>query len=73
MHRRLSTADVIQPKYGRAQMADTYVIYYPPTTTHPYLVVTFLGDRMLQATPFDSEEEAEAFIERDAPSRQQPS
>jgi hypothetical protein len=36
-------------------MAGTYVIYYPPTTTHPYLVVTFLGDRILQATPFESE------------------
>ena len=48
-------------------MADTYVIYYPPTTGHPYLVVAFLADRVLQVTPFDSEEEAEAFIERDAP------
>ena len=48
-------------------MADTYVIYYPPPTGHPYLVVTFLADRTLQATPFDSEEEADAFIERDAP------
>jgi hypothetical protein len=45
-------------------MADTYVIYYPPTTSHAYLVVTFLVDRSLQATPFDSEKEAEAFIRR---------
>jgi hypothetical protein len=45
-------------------MADTYVIYYPPTTGYPYLVVTFLADRNLQATPFDSEKEAEAFIQR---------
>ena len=45
-------------------MADTYVIYYPPTTGHPYLVVTFLADRSLQATPFDSEKEAEVFIRR---------
>jgi len=40
-------------------MAETYgtcVIYYPPTT-----------DRSLQSTPFDSEEAAKAFIERDAP------
>ena len=50
-------------------MADIYVVYYPPTTGHPYLVVTLFADRSLQATPFDSEEEAEAFIERDAPSR----
>jgi hypothetical protein len=49
-------------------MAGTCVIYYPPTTGHPYLVVTFLADRSLQATPFDREEEAEAFIERDTPS-----
>jgi hypothetical protein len=48
-------------------MAGTYVIYYPPTTGHPYLVVTFLADRSPQATPFGSEEEAEAFIERAAP------
>ena len=39
-------------------MAETYVIYYPSATTRPYLVVTFLGDRILQATPFESEEEA---------------
>jgi hypothetical protein len=38
----------------------------------PYLVVTFLADRTLQATPFDSEEEAEAFIERAAPSSRLP-
>jgi hypothetical protein len=50
-----------------AQMAGISVIYQPPTTGHPYLVVTFLADRVLQATPFDSEEEADAFIERDAP------
>jgi hypothetical protein len=54
-------------------MADTYVIYYPPTTGHPYLVVTFLADRSLQATPFDSEEEADAFIERATPSPRLPS
>jgi hypothetical protein len=47
-------------------MAGTYVIYYPPTTGHPYLVVTFLADRISQATPFESEEEAEAFIEWNA-------
>jgi hypothetical protein len=54
-------------------MAGTYVIYYPPTTTYPYLVVTFLGDRILQATPFESEDDAEAFIERVAPSPLLPS
>jgi hypothetical protein len=53
-------------------MAVTYVIYYPPTTSYPYLVVTFLGDRILQATPFDSEEEVSAFIDRVAPSPQLP-
>jgi hypothetical protein len=53
-------------------MADTHVVYYPPTTGHPYLVVTFLADRIPQATPFDSEEAAEAFIEREAPSPRLP-
>jgi hypothetical protein len=46
-------------------VAETYgtcVTYYPPTTGHPYLVVTFLADRSLQTTPFDSEEAAEAFM-----------
>ena len=66
-------ADVIQRKYGRAQMADTYVVYYPPTTGRPYLVVAFLADRILQATPFDSEEAAEAFIEQDSASPRPPS
>ena len=60
-------------RHGRAQMAGTYVIYYPPTTGYPYLVVTFLRDRILQATPFESEEEASAFIDRVAPSPQLPS
>jgi hypothetical protein len=45
-------------------MADCYVIYYPPTTGYPNLVVTFLAGRRLQATPFFSEKEAEAFIQR---------
>ena len=53
-------------------MAGTSVIYYPPTTGYPYLVVTFFPDRSLQATPFDSEEEASAFIDRVAPSPQLP-
>ncbi len=48
-------------------MAGTYVIYYPPTAGHPYLVVTFQSDSTLQVTAFDSEEEAETFIERNAP------
>ena len=56
-----------------AQMAGTCVTNYPPTTGYPYLVVTFLGDRILQATPFESEEDAEAFIDRIAPSPRLPS
>ena len=52
-------------------MAGTYVIYYPPTTGYPYLVVMFLGHR-IQATPFESEEEASTFIDRVAPSPQLP-
>ena len=50
-------------------MTGTWVIYYPPTTNYPYLVVTFLPDRGLQATPFDSEEEASAFIDPGSPHR----
>jgi hypothetical protein len=56
-------------KHGRPQLAGTYVLYYPPTTGHPYLVVMFLADGTPQATPFGSEEEVEAFIEQSAPER----
>lgn len=48
-------------------MVGDCVIYYPSTTGYPCPVVTFLADRILEATPFDSEEEAEDFIERAAP------
>jgi hypothetical protein len=35
VQRRVSIADVFQlGKYRRTQMADTYVIYYPPTSGH---------------------------------------
>jgi hypothetical protein len=51
-------------KHGRPQMAGTYVLYYPPTTSHPYLVVMFLADGIPHTRPFGSEEEAEAFIEQ---------
>jgi hypothetical protein len=50
-------------------MAETFgtcVIYYPPTTGHPPTWSSH-SLRSLQSTPFDSEEAAEAFIERDAP------
>ena len=71
-HRRLTIPVRSSAKAREAQMAGTYVIYYPPTTNYPYVVVTFLPDRSLQATPFDSEEEASAFIDRVAPSPQLP-
>jgi hypothetical protein len=64
--------NAFQRKHKRVQMAGTCVIYYPPTTGYPYLVVTILDDRILQATPFDSEEEASAFIDRVAPSPRLP-
>jgi len=64
---RLSMAAVFQRGSTGGQMAGTYVIYYPPTAGHPYLVVTFQSDSTLQVTAFDSEEEAETFIERNAP------
>jgi hypothetical protein len=53
-------------------MAGTYVLYYPPTTSHPYLVVMFLADATPHTTRFGSEEEAEAFIEQSAPERNAP-
>jgi hypothetical protein len=45
-------------------MARTYVIYYPPTTGYPFLVVTFPTDGTPQARSFGSEKEAEAFVAR---------
>jgi hypothetical protein len=43
-------------------MAGTCVIYYPPTTGHPFLVVTFLADGTRKVQFFGKEQEAEAFI-----------
>ncbi len=43
-------------------MAGTWVIYYPPTTGHPFLVVTFLADGTRKVQFFGKETEAEAFI-----------
>jgi hypothetical protein len=45
-------------------MARTYVIYYPPTTRYPFLVVTFLADGTPRVQSFGSEKEAEAFVAR---------
>jgi hypothetical protein len=45
-------------------MAGTYVIYYPPTTSHPFLAVTFLADGTSQVQSFGNEKEVEAFVAR---------
>jgi hypothetical protein len=50
-------------------MAGTYVIYYPPTTRHPFLVVTFLAKGAPKVQFFGKEKEAEAFIARATPPR----
>jgi hypothetical protein len=50
-------------------MPRTYVIYYPPTTSHPFLVVTFLADGTPKVLSFGKEKEAEAFVARANPPR----
>jgi hypothetical protein len=43
-------------------MAALYVLYYPPTTSHPFLVVSFPADAAMEVKPFTSEEEAVTFV-----------
>jgi hypothetical protein len=50
-------------------MPRTYVIYYPPTTSHPFLVVAFLADGTPKVQSFGKEKEAEAFVARANPPR----
>jgi hypothetical protein len=43
-------------------MAERYVLYYPPTNSYPFLVVSFPTDAATEAKRFATEEEAETFI-----------
>ena len=43
-------------------MAAPYVLYYPPTSSHPFLVVSFPSKAPIEVKPFASEEEAETFV-----------
>jgi|SRR5450432_1677356 hypothetical protein len=49
--------------YGEAiSMADPYVLYYPPTLSYPFLVVSFPSGAAIEVKPFATEEEAETFM-----------
>ena len=43
-------------------MACAYVIYYPPTNSYPFLVVSFASEAAIEVKPFATEEEAETFV-----------
>ena len=43
-------------------MTDPYVLYYPPTSSYPFIVVSFSADGEIEAKPFSTEEEAETFM-----------
>jgi hypothetical protein len=43
-------------------MADPYVLYYPPTNSYPFLLVSFSADGAIEAKPFATEEEADSFM-----------
>jgi hypothetical protein len=43
-------------------MTDPYVLYYPPTKSYPFLLVSFSADGTIEARPFATEEEAETFM-----------
>lgn len=43
-------------------MADPYVLYYPPTLSYPFLVVSFPSGAAIEVKPFATEEEAETFM-----------
>ena len=43
-------------------MTDPYVLYYPPTHSYPFLLVSFSADGMIETKPVETEEEAETFM-----------
>jgi hypothetical protein len=43
-------------------MTDRYALYYPPTNSYPFLLVSFSADGKIEAKPFATEEEAETFM-----------
>jgi hypothetical protein len=43
-------------------MPDPYVLYYPPTNSYPFLVVSFSADGKIEVKLFATEEEAETFM-----------
>jgi len=43
-------------------MIDPYVLYYPPTSSYPFIVVSFSADGEIEAKRFSTEEEAETFM-----------
>ena len=43
-------------------MPDPYVLYYPPTNSCPFLLVSFSADGAIEAKPFATEEEAETYM-----------
>ena len=43
-------------------MTDPYVLYYPPTKSYPFLVVSFSADGAIEVKRFTTEEEAETFM-----------
>jgi hypothetical protein len=50
-------------------MGETYVIYYPPTTSHPFLVVKLLADGTPKLQFFGKEADAEDFVVQATPAR----
>src|SRR5260370_26719240 len=47
---------------GCLPMTDPYVLYYPPTNSYPFLLVSFSADGKIETKPFATEEEAETFM-----------
>jgi hypothetical protein len=43
-------------------MTDPYVLYYPPTHSYPFLLISFSADGKIETKPFATEEEAETFM-----------
>jgi hypothetical protein len=43
-------------------MTDPYALYYPPTKSYPFLLVSFAADGTIEVKPFATEEEAETFM-----------
>ena len=52
----------LSASWGWFSMTDPYVLYYPPTNSYSFLLVSFSANGAIEVKPFATEEEAETFL-----------